>query len=75
MNIQGQLSGDRANLFAWAKVLSPILYQQLYVAGKKRGAPALPFVVNAMLSFAAVFLVHSALPPVAATKSAPAGKE
>ena len=38
---QGELSGDRANLTAILKVIGPLLYGQLFVAGKAIGAPAL----------------------------------
>jgi hypothetical protein len=70
VQFQGQLSGDRANLFAWAKVVSPLLYQQLYVSGKAKGAPSLPFAMNAALTAAALYLVRAALAPTLAPPAA-----
>ena len=58
---QGELSGDRANLTAILKVIGPLLYGQLFVAGKAIGAPALPFAFNIALTTAALFLVPYAL--------------
>jgi len=58
---QGQISGDRANLFAWLKVVGPLLYQHLYVSGKARGFPQLPFAFNAALTVAALVLGNAVL--------------
>ena len=60
---QGQLSGDRANLVAWLKVLGPLVYGQLYVTGTATGMPTLPFVLNCGFALAALLLVPVALAP------------
>ena len=60
---QGQLSGDRANLVAWLKVLGPLVYGQLYVAGTAAGYPTLPFVLNCFFALAALLMVPVALAP------------
>merc|ERR1719174_3652298 len=49
---QGQLSGDRANLVAWLKVLGPLVYGNLYVLGVRAHVPAAPFWLNAALAVA-----------------------
>ncbi|KAG8465923.1 hypothetical protein KFE25_005493 [Diacronema lutheri] len=59
---QGQLAGDRANLFALVKVVGPIVYAQLYARGKAIGLPQLPFVLNAVLMLAAAMLSYRLLP-------------
>ena len=53
---QGQLSGDRANMVAWLKVIGPLLYGQLYVRGSGIGLPQSPFILNAVLCAVALFL-------------------
>jgi DHA1 family tetracycline resistance protein-like MFS transporter len=58
---QGQLSGDRANLIAWLKVLGPLIYGWLYVRGVSVGFPQAPFVLNVLLTAAALFLGPVAL--------------
>jgi len=60
---QGQLSGDRANLVAWLKVLGPLVYGQLYVTGTASGVPTLPFLLNCAFALAALLLVPMALAP------------
>ena len=59
--LREQLERDRANLTAILKVIGPLLYGQLFVAGKAIGAPALPFAFNIALTTAALFLVPYAL--------------
>jgi len=63
---QGQLSGDRANLVAWLKVLGPLVYGQLYVMGTASGVPTLPFLLNCAFALAALLLVPMALAPAPA---------
>ena len=58
---QGQLSGDRANLIAILKILGPTVYGQLYVRGIRNGTPNLPFVLNGVLTLAALALAPVAL--------------
>jgi len=58
---QGQLSGDRANLIAWLKVVGPLIYGQLYVRGLKVGVPQAPFYLNCALTLAALLLAPVAL--------------
>ena len=62
---QGQLSGDRSNMIAILKVLGPFVYGSLFVRGKAAGAPALPFVLNLLLTFGALLLAPLALANVA----------
>jgi len=59
---QGELAGDRANLFALLKVVGPVLYTQLYVRGKALGLPELPFIFNVALMGAATVLARALLP-------------
>lgn len=66
---QGQLSGDRANMVAWLKVVGPLLYGQLYVRGDALGVPQAPFGLNALLALVSLLLGAAALrdePPAAA---------
>ena len=58
---QGQLSGDRANLVAWLKVIGPLVYGALYVRGVSAGVPQAPFVLNLALTAAALVLGPIAL--------------
>ena len=58
---QGQLSGDRANLIAWLKVVGPLVYGALYVRGVGAGVPQAPFVLNVALTAAALMLGPIAL--------------
>ena len=58
---QGQLSGDRANLVAWLKILGPLIYGQLYMQGVKVGLPAAPFFLNVVVAVAALALGPYAL--------------
>ena len=58
---QGQLSGDRANLVAWLKVVGPLLYGSLYVRGVGAGVPQAPFLLNVVLTAAALMLGPVAL--------------
>lgn len=58
---QGQLSGDRANLIAILKILGPTVYGQLYVRGIRNATPNLPFVLNGVLTLAALALAPVAL--------------
>ena len=58
---QGRLSGDRANLVAWLKILGPLVYGKLYVAGLAAGRPALPFALNIGLTLCALALAPLAL--------------
>ena len=58
---QGQLSGDRANLIAWLKVVGPLLYGTLYVRGSAAGLPQAPFLLNVALCLAALLLGPIAL--------------
>ena len=51
---QGQLSGDRANMIAWLKVIGPLIYGQLYLQGSAVGLPAAPFFLNVLLTVAAL---------------------
>lgn len=53
---QGQLSGERANLEAWLKVIGPIVYGQLYVHGAMIGVPQAPFYLNIVLMIGALAL-------------------
>lgn len=73
--LQGQLSGDRANLFAWLKVLGPLVYGQLYVRGAAASMPQAPFYLNAALTLAALCLGPFVLAADAAADGAsPGGK-
>lgn len=63
---QGQLSGDRANMVAWLKVLGPLVYGGLYVQGLQAGIPTAPFFFNAVLTVAALLLAPAALSAAAA---------
>ena len=58
---QGQLSGDRANLIAWLKVIGPTLYGFLYVRGVSVGLPQAPFMLNVALTTIALLLGPVAL--------------
>jgi len=58
---QGQLSGDRANLVAWLKVVGPLVYGALYVRGVSAGVPQAPFLLNVVLTAAALVLGPIAL--------------
>ena len=58
---QGQLSGDRANLMAWLKVIGPLVYGALYVRGVNAGVPQTPFFLNVALTIAALVLGPFAL--------------
>jgi hypothetical protein len=58
---QGQLSGDRANLVAWLKVVGPLVYGALYVRGASAGLSQAPFVLNVALTAAALALGPFAL--------------
>ena len=58
---QGQLSGDRANMMAWLKVLGPLAYGTLYVRGVQAGVPTAPFIANAALTLASLVLGFYAL--------------
>ena len=58
---QGQLSGDRANMIAWLKVIGPIIYGGLYTRGAAAGVPAAPFYLNIALTAAALVLGPFAL--------------
>jgi DHA1 family tetracycline resistance protein-like MFS transporter len=58
---QGQLSGDRANMIAWLKVVGPLVYGQLYIQGSAVGVPAAPFFLNVLLTIAALALGPMAL--------------
>ena len=58
---QGQLSGDRANMMAWLKVLGPLGYGTLYVRGVQAGVPTAPFIANVGLTFASLVLGFYAL--------------
>jgi len=58
---QGQLSGDRANMMAWLKVLGPLGYGTLYVRGVQAGVPTAPFIANVALTFASLVLGFYAL--------------
>ena len=58
---QGRLSGDRANLVAWLKILGPLVYGKLYVAGLAAGRPTLPFALNIGLTLGALALAPFAL--------------
>jgi len=58
---QGQLSGDRANLVAWLKVIGPLIYGALYVRGVGMGVPQAPFILNVVLTAAALMLGPVAL--------------
>jgi len=58
---QGQLSGDRANMIAWLKVIGPIIYGTLYVRGVSANLPQAPFILNVVLTAAALMLGPVAL--------------
>ena len=58
---QGQLSGDRASLFAILKVVGPQVYGRLFLLGQKLGQPAAPFVLNCILMGAAMVLAQVTL--------------
>ena len=64
---QGQLSGDRANLVAWLKVLGPLVYGQLYLHGVQVGLPSAPFFLNVVLALLALILGPYALSRAAAS--------
>ena len=66
---QGQLSGDRANLIAWLKVVGPIIYGRLYVRGVSAGVPQAPFFLNVALCVAALLLGPIALAAGSADQS------
>jgi len=66
---QGQLSGDRANIAAWIKVLGPLMYGTLYVRGVQAGLPTAPFVANVVLTFASLVLGFYALAAAAPKES------
>jgi len=57
---QGELSGDRANMNAWLKVIGPIVYGQLYVRGVAAGVPTAPFYLNVVLAIAALVMAQIA---------------
>lgn len=59
---QGELAGDRANLFALLKVVGPVLYGTLYSAGARAGVPTLPFLTNAGIMLVAALLCQQLLP-------------
>lgn len=59
---QGELAGERANLFALLKVVGPILYAQLYAKGRALGCPQLPFALNCALMLAAAGMSFRLLP-------------
>ena len=50
-----------ANLIAWLKVIGPVLYGFLYVRGVSVGLPQAPFILNAVLTTAALLLGPLAL--------------
>ena len=58
---QGQLSGDRASLFAILKVVGPQLFGRLFLVGQKMGQPAAPFMLNVVLMAMAMVLAQLAL--------------
>jgi DHA1 family tetracycline resistance protein-like MFS transporter len=53
---QGQLSGDRANMIAWLKILGPLVYGQLAAHGSTIGAPTAPFCLNVLLALTSAVL-------------------
>ena len=53
---QGELSGDRANMNAWLKIIGPLIYGQLAAHGSTIGAPTAPFVLNMLLALTSAVL-------------------
>ena len=53
---QGELSGDRANMIAWLKIIGPLIYGQLAAHGRSAGVPTAPFVLNMLLAMSSAVL-------------------
>ena len=53
---QGELSGDRANMIAWLKIIGPLIYGQLAAHGRTAGVPTAPFVLNMLLAMSSAVL-------------------
>jgi len=73
---QGLLAGYKANFVAVLKVIGPLIHGKLYVLGKKRGTPQLPFMLNGACTLLALAFSVFALAPVpaaAVAKSAGGG--
>ena len=63
------LAGYRGNFVAILKGVGPLLHGKLYVLGKSRGVPQLPFLLNAACLVLAFFFSLFALRPAPAVKS------
>ena len=56
----GQLAGERSNLVAWLKVVCPLVFGQLYLQGRRVGAPQLPMGVALAVMAAATLMLPEA---------------
>lgn len=66
---QGLLAGYRGNFVAILKVAGPLVHGKLYVLGKNRGLPQLPFLLNSCCLLLAFIISGFALRPPPPTGS------